>query len=719
MKKRVLLFACLGVTICLHAQTDSLQKLKDSLRTVTVTATRTIKDVMDVGRSVTVISGDQLKQAACNTVAELLSQQEGIFIVGTGQNPGAIQSLFLRGSENYQTMIMVDGVPLADPSTDHGEIDLTELSLADVDRIEIVRGSHSTLYGSSAIGGVINIITKKNYTPGVHLTTSFMYGEFGPQTSVFDENMLVNYTFQNGLYMTGGIYRVDDKGLNATVDTITHPLPYQMNPDRDNYDKTEVFTKIGFHNSKWDIYAEYKNTIQNSDADASAFNDLKSATDHFVRDFYTWGLAYKLSNNLHLQYTGSYSHDFRAYTQGLDTVDQYGDVSTENDLFIGSSTFHDVKLEYDYKTSQFIVGGGYSNQSMKLSTTSYNSAFGTFTDNPDTVKFQQSTTSAYVQADVNGGTFDSSFRAYNLLLGARFTSNSAFGSNVSYEINPSVKILKNNLLYLSYSTGFSTPSLYELYAPNKYGDNPVTSYTLGNPSLKAEESNSLEIGIKHAVSSSLSVTLAWFQTTVNNHIDYVALWNPNKPIDSLAYGDNLGYRYVNLGQEMTQGFEIGIFLKPIKNLSISGNVSLLTSTLKYNTSNVDTAQTHNAQVQIYDGGTFLGGSGQSTNLLRRPGTLANASITWKPLKRLAFNVKARYVGTRYDAQYDNNLGPYGAIGFANVSDYTLFDASVSYNFTENCSGMIRCENILNTTYYEILGYTTRGRSIYFNLRFSL
>ena len=130
------------------------------MKEIVVTATRTDKDVNNVGRSVTLITNEQMKTSVYNNLAELLSRQEGIYVVGTGQNPGMIQSLFMRGANNNQTAIMVDDVRITDPSSPNNALDLKELSLTNLDRVEIVRGAHSTLYGSSAIGGVINLITK-------------------------------------------------------------------------------------------------------------------------------------------------------------------------------------------------------------------------------------------------------------------------------------------------------------------------------------------------------------------------------------------------------------------------------------------------------------------------------------------------------------------------------------------------------------------------------
>jgi len=729
MKKGAMLFSCIGISLCMHAQqkmqADSLGKLQDSIKMVTVTATRTSKDVMDVGRSVTVISSEQIKQASCSSVAELLSEQEGIYIVGTGQNPGSIQSLFMRGADNSNTTIMIDGVRLTDPSTDHGEIDLNELSLADVDKIEIVRGSHSTLYGSSSIGGVINIITKKNYAPGFHVTASVTEGEFGAGTSQTDANVLLNYTFKSGLYLTGGYHYEKTMGLNATVDTFTHPLSYQMNPDRDNYDKSEPFAKIGFVNNKWDVYGEYRNVIQNSDADGGPFKDLKGATDHFVRDFFTGAVNYKVNDNFNVQYLGSYSHDYRIYKQALDTVDSYGDASTENDMYVGTSMSNEIKAEYNYKASHFIIGADMYKESMNVNTyyVSYSSAFGNniYAHSLDSTKPSQANTAVFAQADLNGGLISSKLDSLSLIIGGRYTNNSVYGGNFSYELNPSYRINKNSTVYLSYSTGFTTPSLYQLYAPNKDGDFQSTSYTLGNSKLTAETSNSFEIGLKHRVSNNVYFTLAWFKTVVNNYIDYVYLWKKDVPVDSLGYGDNLGDRYLNVGQQTTQGFELNAFVKLSSKLDVSGNISLLSSDLKYSQSTVDTSQTHGNQVQIFDGGAFLNGTNLSnTNgLLRRPGTLGNFTITYRPIKGLALTLRTRYVGSRYDAQYVPNLGPYGALGYVNIGDYTLLDAFASYDITKNIFAMLRVENIFNTQYSEILGYATRGRGVYLNLRYTL
>ena len=159
MKRKVFVVAAIMISSPLLAQEDS-SRIKQ-LNEVVVIATRTEKKVLDAPKSVTVITAKDFQQLPYQNVADLLGRYEGIFSTGNSQNPGSLQYLFLRGADARQTLIMVDGVKLSDAATPDNTIDLSELSLANIERIEIVRGSQGTLYGSSAIGGTINIITKK------------------------------------------------------------------------------------------------------------------------------------------------------------------------------------------------------------------------------------------------------------------------------------------------------------------------------------------------------------------------------------------------------------------------------------------------------------------------------------------------------------------------------------------------------------------------------
>jgi len=718
MKRSTLLLLCMGIPFCMLAQqtmqADSLSKLQDSIKMVTVTATRTSKDIMDVGRDVTVISSAQIKNSPCNTLAELLAMQAGIFIVGQGQNPGNNQNIFLRGADDNHTTIMIDGVPVTDPSSDNGSVELSQLTLADVDRIEIVRGSHSTLYGSSSIGGVINIITSKSATPGFHANVGETAGEFGTGTNVFEENLALDYTFKNGLYIDGGYYRWDDKGLSAAVDTLKNPLPYQQNPHND-FHKGDVFSKIGYKDSKLDAFLEYRYSDQTFGIPEGAFLPANNYMGKVERHTYTGFINYTISPQIHIQYIGGIANVIRSYLQDTTVVDTYNDKQYQSQYFTGNTVTNDLQFTYDIKTSHLIAGVGSNYETMDVNTVYWYTGSTPELSSLDSLKPHQDIYNAFAQVDLNGATFNPDWKAFSLLLGARYSTNSTFGNNVSYEINPYVNINKNSVLFFNYATGFNVPSLYQLYAPNDISGDPIT---LGNSSLTPETSSSYEFGIKHKVAN-VSFTLSYFNTVVSNYIDYVYLWNKNKPIDSLSYTDFKGDTYLNVGKETTKGIEMNVAVQLDPKFVVSGNVSILSSSLEYSDSAISTKHTQGNYVQLFYGGDFLSnGNVQSTGLLRRPGTLANIILTYMPIKKLSLSAQVKYVGARTDAQYNYTFGPDGADAYTNLPDYTLLDLYASYKISKAFSTTLRVENVLNTTYYEILGYSTLGRAVYLNLNYA-
>jgi len=725
-KNKAMLLCIVACAVHMHAwaqtNSDSLARVKDSIRTVTITATRSNKNIMDVGRDVTVIGPEQIKNSPCNTIAELLSQQAGIYIIGAGQNPGAIQSLFLRGADENHTAIMIDGVPINDPSSADGAIDISQLSLADVEKVEIVRGSHSTLYGSSSIGGVINIITKKKYTPGVHAGISETVGEFGTGTNFFNENAYVNYMAQGGIYAEVGYNRVDDKGLNAAVDTLKHPLAYQQNV-HNNMDRGDFFSKLGYRTNGLNAFVEYRNYNQSFSFPEGAFSPANNYFGYLNRNLYIGHIGWDVTPAFHLQYIGSYSNMHRRYIQDS-TSNSDTSKFFQSQYYTSSNTTNEIQASYDIKTTKLTIGVGSNYEKMSSNTNFGENTFYpsggysyAFSDTSNVPGPHQTISDAFIQADINGATFAPELKAFSILLGSRLSSISGFGNNISYEINPYVKIDKNSTLYFSYSTGFNAPALYQLYGPDDMPGDPIS---LANNSLKPETSNSYEIGIKHRVSN-VYFTLAWYNTVVTNYIDYVYLWTKNKPVDSLSYLDFLGDSYLNVGKETTKGIEMNIAVKLNAKVSVNTNISILSSSLSYSSSSIDTTHTHGNQVQLFNGGDFLSqgnGSVQNTGLLRRPGTMANVTITYDPTPKLALSAQIRYVGSHTDAQYAPTLGPYGADAYTNLPDYTLLDLYARYQLYKGLSATLRIENVFNTNYYEILGYSTLGRSIYFNISYA-
>lgn len=691
------------------------------LEEVVVTATRSEKDPADVGRSVTLITQDQMRNSIYNNVAELLSQQAGMYIVGTGQNPGMLQSMFTRGAASNQTTIMIDEVRITDPSSVNNALDLSELSFAGSERIEIVRGSHSTLYGSSAIGGVVNIFTQKNRKPGLHADVELRAGTFGRGSSAFSQNAFLNYTHPTGFYVNAVINNSNIKGLDATVDTVTNPDVFK-NRDKDGFDKRDVIGKIGFKNDQLDIYASYKNTSHKTDIDDGAYRDDDNYTLDFKRNLFTYGAAYKISNDVSLKYLGGYSDMKRVAVDDSSVIDKLG--NTDQTYFDGTwkgSIFNNEVLgNLRFSDVDVVLGAGIYRETMGSKTYFFTSRFGGFESKTDldTLNLNTTTKNIFAHVDVNGMIISEQLQRFSLAVGTRLNRHNTYGNNLTYVVNPSFKVSDNALFYFSYSTGFNAPSLYQLYAPDKHR---ISGITRGNKNLKPEASASYEIGLKQSFGNSINLAVAYFHSVVNDAIEYVYLWDKNIGIDTLgnnwARDDFRGDTYLNVSKQNTSGVEFTLTSQISEKLLFTGNLSMVSGKLTYNPSDINASQTGGDHVQVFSNGAFISKEVESLGLVRRPNTV-NLSLTYKPIDNLAIRVDVRHVGARSDIFYSSTLGPYGALGTVPVADYTLVDFSQRFTLNEHISLSARVENIFDTKYAEINGFTTRGRGIYLNVRYA-
>ncbi|MBU1101637.1 MAG: TonB-dependent receptor [Bacteroidetes bacterium] len=694
-----------------------------NLNEITVTAQRIDKKLIEVGRSVTLIQADDFQSELFLTPAELISNYEGVFVMGNGQNPGSLQSLYMRGAAPNQTVILLDGIRITDPSSVDNAIDLSELSFSNISRIEMIRGSHSTLYGSSAIGGVVNILTDKNKVPGMNADVILRGGTFGDESSEFSQNILLNYTTMDGFYFTGEVFNSRVNGIDATVDSITTPGIYK-NPDKDGFDKLDMTGKIGYASNKLDLYLSYKKTDQQSDIDAGAFRDDENSTISFKRDLFSLGAKYNFSENISAKLISGLTKMRRNAVNDSSIIDFAGnyDQSYSETNFSGSVFNTDLQLNLSYNNIAAVIGAGYYKEEMNNKSYIYsNSPWGLYESRQDLDSLNLNTTLSNVfgYLDIDGRLIGEDLSNFNLAIGGRLNNHSKFGNQFTYEINPSYKVGSAGLIYLSYATGFNAPPLYRLFSP---ASNYISTITRGNENLKPEISNSFEAGFKYMFGSDVTITLSAFTTSVKNNIEYVYLWDKETPISELGTDwmrdDSRGDTYINIGTLNTKGFEVSASFALLENLSINANVSIIDGELKYKPEEIDTEHTQGNHVQLYSNGSFINTDKNEDGLVRRSNTV-NFSLTYLPAEDLTLRLDAHYVGKRDDVYYDVSLGPWGALGTMPVSDYTLFDITAKYSLMENLIGTVTIKNLLDRNYYELRGYRTRGRGIYMGLRYSL
>lgn len=700
--------------INLSAQTDSLKNY--NLDEVIISATRSEKNLWDVGRSVSVISKEDFNNSVYLSPSEVLATREGINIIGTGQNPGSLQNLYMRGSSTNHTTIMIDGLRITDPSSVDNSLDLAELSLGNIHKIEIVRGSHSTLYGSSAIGGVINFITEKNMKPGLNADLNLRTGTFGNGSFDFSQNLLLNYTALEGFYFSGEIYNSNVKGFDATVKNTN---PVFQNYDKDNFDKTDIFGKAGYAANNLDFFVSYKRTDQKADLDDGAFADDENYTLEFKRNLFTYGASYKVNNYLSVAINGGFSDMERLNLDDSSVVDEFGntDGTYYEAVYSGSILNNELQANLKFNGITAVIGGGLYTEKMNNKFYSI-SPYGPYEQDLDYLNIKADIKNVFARTDINGTLLSPSLSAFALGLGMRYNNHSTFGDKVTYEINPSYKLLENTLLYGSLSTGFNSPPLYRLFTPES---NYMSGITRGNKNLKPEYSKSFEIGLKQNTGN-VTFTLAAFSTEVENNIEYVYLWDPNIAIEDLGNDwmrdDNRGDTYLNIGTLFTKGLEISIASQITNKISASFNYSYVDGSLEYKPSEIDEEATQGNRVQLYNNGAFVNRELEQDNLARRANT-ANLAIQYKPVEKLDLMLNVKYVGKKDDVFYDAAILPWGALGTEPVNEYTLFDVSAKYQLLQNFAAAVRIENIFDKKYSEIKGYRTRGRGAYLSLRYSL
>lgn len=697
-------------------QKDSLQQA--TIAEVMVTATRSEKKPQEVGRGTTVITAADIQKSNYLHLGELLAKQAGIYLVGAGQNPGMTQSLFMRGSNSNQTAVMIDGVRITDPSGVNNALDLSELGLADIERVEIVRGSHSTLYGSSAIGGVVNIITRKNSQPGFHPSAGIQAGKFGKGTGLFGQKLALNYASRPGFYINTEIDNQRIQGLDATIDTVSRPELYRQR-DQDDFRRLMLTGKLGYHGNKWDVYASYKNTGMHTDIDKRAYTDDDNAFVNFKRHLFTYGATHKVNNWLEARYIGGYSRMFRTAEDDSSAVNNQGtsDHTYSTSGGKGLTSTNELQANFTWAHASGVLGLGHYRETMNATSYFYTkSAWGVYESRSDldSLQLAASTSNVFTHFDLNGALLHENLQRLSLAVGARLNQHSKFGSSLTFELNPSFKLAARTMVYGVLASGYNAPSLYQLYAPNT---NSGSGISRGNAQLKPETSRSIELGIKQSLGQT-RIGLSYFQTEVKNTIEYVYLWTAGKATQELSYADYKGDTYLNLSRQASRGLELDVSSVISSKVQIAGNLSLIKGELKAAPQDIAQAQTKGYQVQLYNTGDFINQAVKVAGLVRRPHT-ANVQLTYLPWQKLALQADARYGGRRSDIFYDAGRGPFGALGTSALKSYTILDASAKLQCTSALSTTLRVENLFNQNYQEINGFRTRGRGVYLGLRYVL
>ena len=432
---------------------------------VVVTASAAPEDAVALGVAATVIDRAAIERSRAATVADLLRSVPGVTVAQSG-GPGGVTSLFLRGTNSNSTLVLVDGVKLNSPY--FGGVDLSSLGTANVERIEVVRGPFSALYGSEAIGGVVQVITRRADTDGFAGQAHFGLGNGSAREGG------VNAAFRNGpIGVTAGFRRGTTGG----------DLPNEF------FEGTDLSAGLDFQiapDAKAGITVKRESSRTGIPFSGATATPLRATTADTT--LVSVPVSVALGARTTLEAAGTFANDRPTFS---DPDDPWGFTFSETKARRAGGR---VVLSHTSGANRISVGTDYERTSV---------------DNEDSygVQLDGLTTSTWsVFAEDRLSLADERLA---ITAGVRRDENSAFGATTNPRVALSWRVAPAVKLRAAAGSAFRAPSTGELYYPFS-----------GNAALRPEESVSYEAGAEWAPGRGLVFEASFFRTNVKDLISY-------------------------------------------------------------------------------------------------------------------------------------------------------------------------------------------------------
>ena len=669
----------------MNAQTN----IKDSinhLEEVIITATKSERKLSNVTVPVQIINKKYILQTGAIKLSDILTEQSSLQVFNSGFGEG----VQLQGLNPDYTLILLNGEPIIGRNS--GVIDLNRIAINNIKKIEIVKGPSSSLYGSEALAGVINIITEDNNATqfnvnlkmgNYNLLQSIMNGGFNYKK--FFYNGSFNFTQSNAFItkpFTNQRYLTPTQNVNQL-----HNIRWEINK------KNNIIYNIRVSEDKTINKLAVNNNGSIIESDGSQQNN---DINNQIQWVHTFNSNFKTTQRIYYSYYNS--------TQDLNTLHnlKYTDMFSQNFVRFENQT------NFKIKNIDFNVGIGLIDENVK--TNRYDSVLN-WKNNHINYTF--------LQAEYNYK------NKFIFIVGTRCDDNtlysSAFSPKISFKFNISKKIAIN----ASIGKGFKAPDFRQLYlnfsnnaaggytvlgtenVANYIKNNLITSFSSAYYNLKKlepETSVGINIGVIINPIKNIQSSINFFRNDINNFIDF-------QTIATQKNGQNI-YSYFNLKAIYTQGFETNVQYNFLKNYSINFGYQYLETAIKTELEEIKTNtvyyRTLNGNILVLKTNDYLGLANRSKHQLSIQCSYSKDNLFFA-------NIRCKYRsnwgindtnGNNFIDVYDNLASGYALINFSVGKNFNKqISAQIGINNVTNYEDAINIPSLLNRNYYILINYS--------------
>ncbi len=639
--------ATIVLPVLLMAAPELRAQQPDTVRLppVVVTATRVPTRMSALSATVTVLDGEALRSEGIRDVAEALRRVPGVAVVRNGSY-GALTSLFVRGGEGNYVKVLVDGVPLNAPG---GAVDLADLTTDNVDRIEVVRGPASVLYGSDAVAGVIQIFTRRGHgrLRGSARVRGGSYGSLAADAEVSGGLEAVRYGVGVARSTTDGIL-----AFNSAYDRLVLSGSVQARPDAG----TEATVSVRYTDGEFHFPTDGAGNL----VDENAFQTQErfmGALD--VGRFLTDRLEARVLLTLHDADGGQ---DDRP-DGPADTLGFFAFRSREQVKRRGA----DARLNLHLGRGQVVTLGAALERQREQSSNESDSEFGPSTG---ALTADRVNRGYYVQVHARPAP------GLAVTAGARVDDNDAFGTFFTYRAGATYAFARGPRLRASVGKAFKEPTFFENFTEGPFAR--------GNPELVPERTTSWEVGAEHELARGRArLAVTYFSQRFRDLIQFTfAPPAPGAP------------NYFNVPAADASGIELEGAAHPLPPLRVTASLTHLVTLVR------DAGFAAGPAAEFLEGG----------RLLRRPTTQYAVGVSYALPARARFTTNVRHVGARADVDFAlfrrDTLPAYTAVDVA--AEVDLVRGRGGRRFA---GILVRVENVFDVRYEEVFHFRAPGRAV--------